>query len=94
MRSDLRFDWNILKDKLLFIPLWFLRNVAFRLSCETLIIILRNFYARKPGCYNVSKGNKDMPIPEKRKKTIKTENQEGQGDGAESNHEVHDGAES
>jgi len=40
-----------LKDKLLFIPLWFLRNVAFRLSCETLIIILRNFYAGKTGCY-------------------------------------------
>jgi len=28
-----------------------LRNVAFRLSCETLIIILRNFYAGKTGCY-------------------------------------------
>jgi len=28
-----------------------LRNVAFRLSCETLIIILRNFYAAKTGCY-------------------------------------------
>jgi len=43
-----------LKDKLLFIPLWFLRNVAFRLSCETLIIILRNFYVGKTGCYIAS----------------------------------------
>jgi len=45
-----------LKDKLLFIPLWFLRNVAFRLSCETLIINLRNFYAGKTGCYTVDDG--------------------------------------
>ena len=59
LRAKVVFNYEIDKilwtPKLLFISLWFLRNVAFRLSCETLIIILRNFYVGKTRCYRETK---------------------------------------